>query len=440
MKKNQLDTIGYIDDRLIEKADKYTGSKKKNIWIKWGTIAACLSLIVIVIVAVPRFITKDNKSSVNNNITANTPALVTNSDVAVQTAPVEGSEYVEGPWSPWMAFFNEPVAAFDASKKYIPGYFTEELSGEELDALEPALRWGDMAYSGFAGFDGNSNLIDVHIEIVAPHPERTVSLVISKDGQPKHYELSGEPVLSTYEQVDYTVYQWSPIDQEIYLEADAEISQYNYRFTMETVPEQIDKAKEDFQLILECFACWADGKPDMSVIKADAIPEFFDISMTFSEAQTDSEFGAYLPNEVPSGFAEESIRRYKDQNSNYLSGLWTKGYDELKWQITSFTEQDVSRLVSIDETEKYDLSLYPIPRADSVPTELREVVDNPIFIAEELTWDAVCSRAYKTGESGDGNGWRMAFSVKYNNVIVNINAKGVDPEWVYQQLVGTLTE
>ena len=141
--------------------------------------------------------------------------------------------------------------------------------------------------------------------------------------------------------------------------------------------------------------------------------------------------------------AEEWYHRFMLQqasDSNYLSGLWTKGYDELKWQTTSFTEQDVSRLVSIDETEKYDLSLYPIPRADSVPTELREVVDNPIFIAEELTWDAVCSRAYKTGESGDGNGWRMAFSVKYNNVIVNINAKGVDPEWVYQQLVGTLTE
>ena len=35
MKKNKLDAIGYIDDQLVETADKYTGSKKKNTWIKW---------------------------------------------------------------------------------------------------------------------------------------------------------------------------------------------------------------------------------------------------------------------------------------------------------------------------------------------------------------------------------------------------------------------
>ena len=45
MKKNKLDTIGYVDDQLVEKADKYTGAKEKNTWIKWSAMAACLCLI-----------------------------------------------------------------------------------------------------------------------------------------------------------------------------------------------------------------------------------------------------------------------------------------------------------------------------------------------------------------------------------------------------------
>ena len=47
MKKNKLDTIGYVDDQLVEKADKYNGSKKKNIWVKWGAIAACFAFVAV---------------------------------------------------------------------------------------------------------------------------------------------------------------------------------------------------------------------------------------------------------------------------------------------------------------------------------------------------------------------------------------------------------
>lgn len=86
------------------------------------------------------------------------------------------------------------------------------------------------------------------------------------------------------------------------------------------------------------------------------------------------------------------------------------------------------------------MSLYPIPRASSVPDDLREIVDNPIFSADELTMDAVWARAYTTGESGDSDGWRMAFSVRYGDTIVEVRTKGVDPEWLYQQLVNLIPE
>lgn len=46
MKKDKLDIIGYIDNQLIEKAESYISSKKKNTWIKWSAMVACLCLVV----------------------------------------------------------------------------------------------------------------------------------------------------------------------------------------------------------------------------------------------------------------------------------------------------------------------------------------------------------------------------------------------------------
>ena len=46
MKKNQLDTMGYVDDRLIEKAETYVGSKRKVSRVRWAVLAACIPLIL----------------------------------------------------------------------------------------------------------------------------------------------------------------------------------------------------------------------------------------------------------------------------------------------------------------------------------------------------------------------------------------------------------
>ena len=161
---------------------------------------------------------------------------------------------------------------------------------------------------------------------------------------------------------------------------------------------------------------------------------------TLAEAQTEPDFGRYLPSEIPAGFGDASIYRFKFQDSNFLTATWSRGMDGLSWVVTPYTEEDAHRLTGVDDKKNYDLSLYPIPRADSVPDELREIVDNPIFEAAELTPEAVYCRAYKVNDAGDTDGWRMKFSVKYGDVIVSISTKGVEPEWVYQQLVNLIPE
>ncbi len=97
-------------------------------------------------------------------------------------------------------------------------------------------------------------------------------------------------------------------------------------------------------------------------------------------------------------------------------------------------------MTAIADTANYDLSLYPIPHASSVPDELQSIVDNPVFLAEELTLDAVMSRAYKINDAGDSDDWRMRFSVKYDEIVVEVRTKGVEPEWVYQTLQSFVTK
>ena len=47
-------------------------------------------------------------------------------------------------------------------------------------------------------------------------------------------------------------------------------------------------------------------------------------------------------------------------------------------------------------------------------------------------------RAYKVDDAGDTDGWRMKFSVWYGDVVVAVSTKGVEPEWVYQQLTNLI--
>ncbi len=140
--------------------------------------------------------------------------------------------------------------------------------------------------------------------------------------------------------------------------------------------------------------------------------------------------GAYLPTERPDGFFFESA----SSHAYGYSAIWYCGYNELDWYVRDYEESDAVRITDIEDIKNYDLSLYPIPWAESVPEELMEIVDNPIFRAEELTLDAVYARAYKIDDIGDEAGYRMRFSVLYGDKLVTIASKGVDPDWIYNQL------
>ena len=442
-KDRVVDSLGRIDDDMIQSVEALRRKKKRPEWKKWGAMAACLCLIVAGAFSISR-------------TTDSSPGYVPapNPDGTIQRAEppdVYPSHHIlrpgdEGyidpaptlnPQTPWTLHFNEVSSMLAAHRPYIKGVFTEPLNDAELSAL---LSSADLVCSGYALFDNYGNLLDIEMQTETTLPESPVNIGLTDYFFGFDYVLSGAEVVSVCNGLDYRAYQYQ-LGNNFELSAYVIINDIYFAFAMDVPQDDLEQAKEEFQRVLECFAYYEEGKPDLSIIVPEEIPELTEQMFdTLTEAKAEPDFGSYLPSEIPAGFGDASIYRFKFQNSNFLTAMWSKGLDDLSWVVTPYTEEDAHRLTSVDDKKNYDLSLYPIPRADSVPDELREIVNDPIFEAEELTLEAVYCRAYKVDDAGDTNGWRMKFSVKYGDVIVSVSTKGVDPEWVYQQLTGLISE
>lgn len=433
MRGNELlDKMELIDPEFIEAADRMH-VKRKVLWIRWVAMAACFCLIVSMIHLLPGL--RNAPGPVPTMPGVEHTSQGEDEPVTITLEPgVWYDEYV----GQGALLFNEAVSNMSADRSYIPGYFTEALSDKEIAAVVSENVMEHMVLAGSAGFDGTGKLLNVVLEINGSFLENSANLVYHLGAPDSGYVLLEEPVACTYNGIGFTVYQWSADGEEYILDAYAQIGYWTMRVSYTAPANDLDNAKLDFETLIRCLTDVEHGKPDFSLIAAEKIPEFFDDKLTLNEARNDSVFGEYMLQAIPEGFLGESIRRYKDQTQDYLSGLWTKGLEELSWVISEYKETDSGRLTNIADTENYDLSLYPIPRAESVPEELREIVNCPIFSAEELTLDAVYKRAYKADDAGDVDGWRMMFAVKYGDVVIELRTKGVEPEWVFQQLMNIL--
>ena len=89
-----VNAIGHIDDDLINSATKSKKVAKKNIWIKWTSLAASFAIIIIVAaVAVPTLLGDGNTtlpvvSGDNTTINNSESATPTTNDNGATTAPV----------------------------------------------------------------------------------------------------------------------------------------------------------------------------------------------------------------------------------------------------------------------------------------------------------------------------------------------------------------
>ncbi len=67
MKKDEiLDSIEYVDSELINEADTFVPTKANN-WLKWGTMVACLCLVIWGVIAIPKIAHQNTISNPGTN-------------------------------------------------------------------------------------------------------------------------------------------------------------------------------------------------------------------------------------------------------------------------------------------------------------------------------------------------------------------------------------
>lgn len=399
-----FESFSYIDEELLARSEK----KCPNVRVFAG-VAACAAAVLI---GAGLFLR--NETLVQNQVISCYPA------------------------DQWTIFYNqvEDMPATDMARSY--NYFMlygEPLSAEHLNALAPNLGDLSLSYSGNSTF-GPTGLEWVDLEISDPNLP-PVQVQLSEKELPSRCfskcAIEGS-VVGGENGVGVIAYEHR-YQESLFLELSFWLNDKALvRLSTEGELSQEDALKERLSDIVACYVV-EKRDLDLGIVTTNGVPVIRHEDLSFADAQKDAEFGKYFLKNLPNGFAAESIRRVERPDYNYLRGLWTRNYDQLEWEVSYFDEADKARLTSVKDTENYDLALYPIPRADSVPEDLREVVDNPIFRIEELTLEVVQKRSYRVDDAGDTSGERMRFSVLYGDVLVEVSSKGISSRWVYDQLI-----
>lgn len=417
-----LDAMHYVEDDLLEQSEQST--KGRAAYWKWGSLAACFALVLAAAVF---FFGRTPENVQLHKPSGNTQMLQPTCSTPQQDQPEP--LYGVRQWVPVYNRYEERVE-MDLSRALEAGYFYEPVSPDQIGYILPDKQEYGKIQSARAGYfaDGSADCVSLQLQA----EDETVYVTVGNYFSCVIYPEEDITQTQCGEQI-YKLYRFD-LKNTTYLEADTKVNGVQIHFSMNV--QDPETGTDVFENVLECFSWYGENAPDLDRIQPSRIPEFCKEELELKAAQEDPDFGKWFLQDVPAGYQKETMLRYKDYYSDCLYGFWTKGYDQLRWEVSKLTEEDKARITSVDATENYDLSLYPIPRADSVPEELREIVDDPIFRIEDLTLDIILCRYYEVYDRGEGgNSGRMQFSVLYEDVIVEVRTKGISPQWLYEQLM-----
>lgn len=410
-----------LHQKIMSRADD-ARPKRWTIMIKRYTAAfACLAVVLLGVFTIPKL----KQHNVTPTPGDNPSVLQPDSSTPVPDA-----------LSKYTLYFNKADSQ-TAYKIAIPGHFWQELTDEELNAVFPSLTetHSITATANFRSDESGASLFNIDAHAVSAARLKTyiqlapgeVVLDYGFDVETKISDVLGTAVTAGY-------FETKPNSEglrNVICFASFKLSGLGYYVELGGAEAEKETLKEEFTALIGALI--KGETADISVFHP-IIPELRNDRLSLDEARTDADFGAYLPQNVPSGFTFETAMRFINQKSNYLSALWIKGMGNIYWRVSPLEEDDKARIISVTDTKNYDLALYPIPRAKSVPNELREIVNNPIFRIDELTLDTVRARAYEISDSGDEPGPRMRFSVLYGDTLVELNVKGASSEVIFDIL------
>lgn len=146
--------------------------------------------------------------------------------------------------------------------------------------------------------------------------------------------------------------------------------------------------------------------------------------LTQKEARGEAVFGAYIPETLPAGYTFENAWSSEEG----ITVSWTRKMDNIMISVSAVVPEDMVT-ADLEKPETYDERLYEIPYAETVPGEYREVFQDPVFLAEDLSLEVVRSRMKSVEDAGDTNTPRGMFSVLYpEGILVRFNGRGTADE------------
>ena len=390
--------------------------KRWPIMIKRYTTAfACLVVVLLGVLIIPK-LTQYNVTPIpGNNQSVLEPGTIT-------PTPDSSSKY--------NLYFNK-AGGQTVANIYIPGHFWQELTSNEIKAVFPMLKntRNIKATANFQSDENGTTLFNIDAYAISAAGLKTyIQLAPSEvvldyvfDSETKSSDVLGITVTAGYFETEPNS---KGLKNIIYF-ATFKLSDVAYYVELSGAKADKEVVKNEISEIIGLLI--EGGAADFDIFHP-VVPELRDDRLSLEEARADIDFGAYIPLGIPADFEFEDALRFINQEQNALFVTWAKGMGYIDWRVSFLDDIDQTRITSVADTQNYDIALYPIPRADSVPDELREIVDNPIFLIDELTLDVVQSRTYETIDAGDEPGQRMRFGVLYEDILVELSVKGVSSE------------
>jgi len=441
---NKINTSDTAHRRILGNIinNVHTGKKKKSYWKIIMPVAACMAVVLVSILTIPGPGEPGEPIVVGVGESLQHPW-----DFAMQGNAPSGSDAREQaleaspPLQPMYALTLNELYPPVEPRMFIPGHFSHDVTPRQLQAILPDLGFpitGTVSYyrSDYrddalfdiiiyetqGGYIARFNEVFIRTTIrIAPRPIFTCAII---EYESEISYVSGIPVTAG---VFDRMSDWAG-DTALYI-AYFEMDSVFYRIQLYDYT-QGDSGLNRLTEIVNTIIL--NGAAYLTVLDNPVIPELRDDRMTIEEARLDPDFGAYLPTYVPEGFSPDEARRTIDQHFNGIFAHWHMmgEMNSISWNVSLAEAHDLANVVSINEPQKFDLSLYSVPLADTVPDEYMQFVTNPVFLAEELTFEAVQSRnLYGRGSS------RLNFGVLFGDIAINISVMDVSPEQVWDMIL-----
>ncbi len=377
----------------------------------------------------------------SSNSTPQTPA--TNTDTSFMV-PIQTEGTVQWPMIPYVALpdirntpevcglpmLQEGSFSVPLTSSRIAGLFASE--GASFPWL---LGWDGCTLSGSALYDAGGNLIQVDLTGLRD----TVSFSLSLAPEKAPLGCGRYPDAAVTELRSVKVTGWSDPDVPC---ATVELvtRQAGALFTARGA----SAGKTDLDAachLAVLFANWMtyeDCPLSLDALrKAEHVPAWRSADFaSLTEARQESAFAPFLPAEDPAGYGDFSGHlTYQEGNEHTLTVRWSRGYDDIQIHVQLPEGDTVWEVTDAANPAAYDLRLYEIPWAETVPEAYQETIGHPVFRAEDMSLAIVEARA----NPKDTGGLWFSFGVLHpDGTLVSYDCSGVTAEYVWSLVEATL--